>query len=145
MDVSTERLVALSSPDQPSRQASYSPDATELAFVQRTEGGQEDLYVAHIQPTDNRPQLHEPQQVATGVIANPVWCPEASSLIYVGIAGDQFQVWSVDVQRDPDGTETFGVPRQMTTGPGVDASSRPVCMTPDLASQVRQWLAAIPT
>ena len=145
LDVSTNRLVALTSADEPSRQASYSPDATELAFVQRSDGGLEDLSVANIQLTDNRPQLHDPQQVATGVIVNPVWCPDASSLVYVGIASDQFQVWSVDVQRDPDGTETFGKPRQMTTGPGVDASARPVCMTPDLGGQVRQWLAAIPT
>ena len=145
LDVSTDRLVALTSPDQPSRQASYSPDATELAFVQRTDGGPEELYVAHIQLADGRPQLDEPQPAVTGVIGNPVWCPDASSLIYVGIAGDQFQVWLVGVQRDPDGTETFDKPRQMTTGPGVDASSRPVCMTPELANQVRQWLAQIPT
>jgi hypothetical protein len=145
LDVATDKLVALTPPEQPSRQASYSPDGTALAFVQRSGGAQEDLYLAHIQLADARPQLDDPQQVVAGVIANPVWCPDSSNLIYIGMAGDQFQVWSVDVQRDADGTQTFGKPRQMTTGPSVDASSRPLCITPELADQVRQWLAASPT
>jgi Tol biopolymer transport system component len=141
LDVSTDRLVALTPPDQPSRQASFSPDATALAFVQRSGSAQEDLYVAHIQVADGRPQLEDPRQAATGVIANPVWCPDARSVMYIGMADDQFQVWSVDVRRDADGAETFGKPRQITTGPSVDASSRPVCMTAELADQVRHWLA----
>ncbi|MBV9896512.1 MAG: PD40 domain-containing protein [Chloroflexi bacterium] len=144
LDVSTDRLVPLTPPDQSSRQATYSPDGTSLAFVQRTDGAQENLYVAHLQLADIGPHLEDPQHVATGVIANPVWCPDASSLIYIAMAGDRFEVWSVDVQRDADGAETFGGPRQMTNGPGVDASSRPVCTTPELADQVRQWLTPAP-
>jgi hypothetical protein len=145
LDVGANKLVALTAPEQPARQPSYSPDGTALAFVQRSGDAQEALYLAHIQLVDAMPELDEMQQVATGVIANPAWCPDASSLIYIGMAGEQFQVWSVDVQRDADGAQMFGKPRQMTTGPSVDASSRPVCIAPELADQVRQWLATSPT
>jgi hypothetical protein len=143
LNVASDRLIPLTPPDQSARQASYSPDGSTLAFVQRTEGGQEDLEVAGVQLSNGEPQLDEPRQVASGVIANPAWCPDAGSLIYVGMAGDQFQVWSVDVRLADDGTVTFGDPRQMTSGPGVDASARPVCMTPELADQVRGWLAQL--
>src|SRR5262249_3005927 len=123
LDVSNDRLVALTGPDHSARQASYSPDAREIAFVQRGSGSQEDLYVASLDTADGHATLVDPRAVATGMIANPVWTPDGSTLAYVALTANGFQLWSVDVQRDAGGAETFGPPRQITRGSSVDATS----------------------
>ena len=141
LDVSTDTLVPLTAPGQPSRQASYSPDATELAFVQR-DGGHEDLYVAHLQVIAGRAQLDEPRKVVSGVVANPVWSADGNTLAYLALTSNGFQLWSVDIQRDADGGETFGEPRQLTAGASVDATSRPVYLSAQQADAVRQWVTS---
>ncbi|MBV9602953.1 MAG: hypothetical protein JOZ87_39745 [Chloroflexi bacterium] len=141
LDVSTRYPVALTPPDQAARQASYSPDATEIAFVARGSGSQEDLYVADLQVSNGRAELDEPRQVVSGVIANPVWTPDGNSLGYLALTANGFQLWSVDIRRSADGTESFGDPRQITSGASLDATSKPVPVSRDQADQVRQWLA----
>jgi Tol biopolymer transport system component len=142
LDVSVDTPVALTTPDQAARQASYSPDAKEIAFVQRGPGSHEDLYLADLQVSNGHAELVEPRQVVSGVIANPVWSVDGNALGYLALTGDGFQLWSVDIQRDADGAESFGDPRQVTSGPSLDATSRPVSLTRDQADEVRQWLAS---
>jgi Tol biopolymer transport system component len=144
LDVANDRLVALTSPDQSARQASYAPDGGEIAFVQRGPASQEDLYVARLDISDRRAALVDPREVATGVIANPVWTPDGSTLTYVALTSNGFQLWSVDVQRDAGGAEMFGAPRQITRGPSVDATSRPVFLTLQQVDEIRQWLLPPP-
>jgi hypothetical protein len=142
LDIATDTLVPLTNTDTPSRQAAYSPDGTELAFVQRGDDMQDALFVAPVQIDNKRVQLGDPQLVATGGVANPVWTPDGETLAYIGATHDGFQILSVDAQRDADGTESFSEPHQMTSGPSVDATSRPVYLSREQADQVRQWLAA---
>jgi hypothetical protein len=145
LDVSNDRLVAVTGPGQSARQASYSPDATEIAFVQRGPGSQEDLYVAGLDTANGHATLVDPRKVATGIIANPVWTPDGSTLAYVALTANGFQLWSVDVQRDAGGAETFGAPRQITRGTSVDATSRPIFLTLQQVDEIRQWLPPPPS
>ena len=132
--------MALTGSDQSARQASYSPDGGEIAFVQRGSGSQDDLYVARLDTAERRATLVDPREVATGMIANPVWTPDGSTLAYVALTANGFQLWSVDVQRDAAGAETFGAPRQITRGPSVDATSRPIFLTLQQVEEIQQWL-----
>jgi Tol biopolymer transport system component len=145
LDVSTDNLVALTGPEQSARQASYSPDGREIAFVQQSAGSQEDLYVAGLDTTGGHAKLLEPVQVATGMIANPVWTPDGAALAYVALTANGFQLWSVDVLRDASGAETFGTPRQLTSGASIDATSRPIFLTLQQVDDIRQWLPPPPS
>jgi Tol biopolymer transport system component len=146
LDVSTETaVVPLTPPEQPARQASYSPDGAEVAYVQHGDGSAEDLYVAQVQVANASAQLNNARRVATGLIAQPLWSSDGGSLYYIALTNEQFQIWSLTVQRDVDGAETFGRPHQVTTGGSVDATSRPVYMTREQADLVRKWLAEFPT
>ena len=140
LDVASDVLVPLTAADQPARQATYAPDGTRVAFVQHGDGAHEDLYVAHLRPAGGQTQLQDIQQVAAGLIANPVWRPDGRALAYIAQTGDTFQIWSVDLQWALDGTLRVGQPRQMTRGAGVDATSRPVYLSPEQADQVQRWL-----
>jgi hypothetical protein len=142
LNVTTDNLVALTPNDQSVRQASYSPDGQEIAFVQHDSGAQQNLYVATLDTSTGQPQLDTPRQVATGVIANPVWTPDGSALAYLASTANGFQLWSVEVDHDASGAETFGTPRQLTSGASLDATSRPVYLTLEQADEIRQWLAA---
>jgi len=142
LDVSSDTLVPLTATDQPSRQASYSPDAKHIAFVRRGPAMEEDLYMADVQVANGRAQLDNARQLVSGVIANPVWSPDGSTLAYLAEVADGFQLWSTAFRRDADGTESPGLPRQITTGSGVDATSRPVYLTGNQAKQVQQWLSS---
>jgi Tol biopolymer transport system component len=74
-------------------------------------------------------------------MANPVWSPDGSELAYDALTKDQFQLWSLDLMPDTTGAlQTVGHPRQITNGPGVDATSRPVFMTRDQTARIRDWL-----
>lgn len=134
--------VALTQPDQSARQASFATDGKTLAFVQHDATNQENLYVADIGPSSAQagPQLEDPRQVASGVIANPIWTPDGSMLAYLALTDNGFQLFAMDIQLAADGTQTFGDPRQITRGSGLDATSRPVWLSADQAEQVRQWL-----
>jgi Tol biopolymer transport system component len=145
LDVSSDTLVALTSPDRPSRQAAYSPDAQQIAYVQHGGTGEEDLYVADLQVTGDQAELDNARQIVTGTIANPVWSPDGSALTYLAMTGNGFQLWSVALQRDPTGSMVPGEPRQITNGPAVDATSRPVLLTREQAGEVRQWLTPAAT
>jgi hypothetical protein len=142
LNLSTSSVVPLTENDQSARQASYAPDANEIAFVQHGPGGQENLYVATLDRSTAHVQLENARQVAMGVIANPVWSPDGTTLVYVGLSAGGFQLWSVDVERDASGTESFGSPRQLTQGASVDATSRPIYITRQQADEIRQWLAS---
>jgi dipeptidyl aminopeptidase/acylaminoacyl peptidase len=133
--------VPLTRDNQASRQASYSPDGTQIAFVQAGPGQEEDLYVARVDVSGNQPELTNVQEVARGVIANPTWTPDGTGLAYVALTGAQFQVWALDIRTDSHGTLTISQPRQMTHGPEVDASSRPLLLTVGQANQLKDWLA----
>jgi hypothetical protein len=145
LDVANDKLVALTGPDQSARQASYSPDAREVAFVQQGAGSQQNLYVADVDTSDGPTKLVDPRAVATGMIANPVWTPDGAALGYLALTANGFQLWSVDVQRDASGAETFGTPRQLTNGASVDATSRPIFLTLQQVDAVRQWLPPPPS
>jgi Tol biopolymer transport system component len=145
LDVSNDKLVALTGADQSARQANFSPDSREIAFVQRGPGSEEDLYVAGLDTTDGHARLVDPREVATGMIANPVWSPEGSTLAYIALSANGFQLWSVDVRRDAGGGETFGVPRQLTRGTSIDATSRPIYLTQQKVDEIRQWLPTAPS
>jgi hypothetical protein len=145
LDVSNDKLVALTSSDQSARQASFSPDAREVAFVQQGSGAQEDLYVAALDTSSGHAQLVDARQVATGMVANPVWTSDGNTLGYVALTANGFQLWSVDVERDASGAETFGTPRQLTSGPSIDATSRPIFVTLQQVDEIRQWLPAPPS
>jgi hypothetical protein len=141
MDVTTNTGVALSQADQATRQASYSPEGGSVAFIQAGDGTNQDLWVARLQVADDGAHLEDPRRVAAGVIANPVWSPDGSELTYLALTKDQFQVWSLAVRRDGNGSvQSFGQPRQITNGPDVDATSRPVYMTREQTARVRDWL-----
>jgi hypothetical protein len=142
LDVSTNRLVPLTQNDQAARQASYSPDATEIAFVQHGAGAQEDLYLATLDTVNGRAQLGNPRQVASGMIANPTWTSDGAALAYVAQTAHGFQLFAVAVVHDASGEETFGAPKQLTEGPSIDATSRPVFLTLEQADDIRDWLAA---
>jgi Tol biopolymer transport system component len=141
LDVTTSRLVALTQNDQAARQASYSPDATEIAFVQHGSAAHEDLYVATLDTSSGRAQLGTPREVATGTIANPVWTPDGTALAYVALTAHGFQLFSVGVMHNASGEETFGPPKQLTEGPSIDATSRPVFLTLEQADEIRGWFA----
>jgi Tol biopolymer transport system component len=141
MDVSTNTPVALTQADLPSRQASYSPDGSYVAFIQAGQGTAQDLWIARLQVTSGGAQLEDARRVATGVMANPVWSPDGNELAYIALVKDQFQVWSVAVRQTSGGViDSFGQPAQVTAGPGVDPTSRPVYMTREQAARVRDWL-----
>ncbi len=142
LDVTTTRLVPLSQSNQSARQASYSPDATEIAYVQHASGAQEDLYVATLDTANGRAQLVSPRQAAAGVLANPVWTPDGATLAYLGLTPNGFQLFSVDVAHDASGKESFGTPKQLTDGASIDATSRPTYLTLEQADEIRDWLAA---
>lgn len=145
MDVTSKGLVALGQPDTPSRQASYSPDGSSIAFVQAGQGTAQDLWVAGLQVLTDGPQLVDSRLVVTGLIANPVWSPDGNELAYIGLAKDQFQLWTVTVNRNSSGgIESFGQPTQITSGPPVDAMSRPVYLTREQSLRVRDWLTMAP-
>jgi hypothetical protein len=145
LDVTTRTLAALSPPDRPARQASYSPDGTAIAFVQAGQGTNQDLWAARIQLSATGALLEDPRQLASGVIANPVWSPDGSQLAYLALTGDQFQLWSQTMARDSNGDmRIVGQPRQVTNGQSVDATSRPVFMTRDQAARIRDWLTVAP-
>ena len=140
-DVTTNSTVALSQPETPSRQAAYSPDGTSIAFVQVGQGTAQDLWVAQVELASDGPRLKDARLAVSGMVANPVWSPDGSELAYVSLANDRFQVSSVSVTRDPvAGILSFGQPRQVTNGAGVDANSRPVYMTREQSARVRDWL-----
>jgi Tol biopolymer transport system component len=142
MDVRADAPVALTPPDQPSRQANYSPDGTALAFIQSGHGTIQDLWIGRIQVGNDGPHLDNVRQAATGVLANPVWSPDGAELAYIALTRDQFQLWTLRVQRDASGAIIgFGQPQQVTSGPGIDATSRPVFMTSEQAARVRDWLS----
>ena len=140
LDVSSNVLVALTPPDRSARQASYSPDAKEVAFVQDGPDALEALYLADLRTSGRRAQLEEPRSVASGVIANPVWTADGNTLGYLALTSNGFQLFSVDIRRDGNGAETFGEPHQITTGPALDATSRPVFLSSPRADDVRRWL-----
>ena len=75
---------------------------------------------------DRHATLVDPGEVATGMIANPVRTPDGSTLACVALTANGFQLWSVDVQREASGAETFGVQRQITRGTSVDGTSPPM-------------------
>jgi hypothetical protein len=137
----SDDAIALTAPDHPSRQASFAPDGELLAFVQTDGPASNDLYVARIETTP-QPQLVRQQQVATGTIAEPVWRPDGAELAYVALANRRFQIWTRSVVRNADGTLTFGTPRQVTSGDGVDAATRPVWLTSASAADLPSWLGA---
>jgi Tol biopolymer transport system component len=143
LDTNVENAVTLTGPDHSARQASISPDGTQVAYIQQGGGANQDLFVGGLVVDKNQPQLVNVQQVASGVIANPAWSPDGGRLAYLALAGDRFQIYAVDVQLQADGSETFGDPRQITSGAGVDSTSRPIFLTPDQADQVQQWLGAL--
>ena len=135
MNVPTRALSALTPPDQPSRQASFAPDGVTLAFVQAGQGANQDLYIGRLQVSSSGgAQLEDVRQVATAMIANPVWSPDGASLVYIALTKDQFQLFSLDLKRG-------GQPRQVTKGPPVDATSRPLIVTPDQLTRIREWLS----
>jgi hypothetical protein len=136
----SDEPITLTSPDHPSRQASFTPDGGLLAFVQ-TDGQANDLYVGRIE-TAPQPQLINPQQVATGTIAEPVWRPDGAELAYVALTDRRFQIWTRPIVRNPNGTVTSGTPRQITNGDGVDPASRPVWLTSATAADLPSWLSA---
>jgi hypothetical protein len=144
MDVTANTPIALTPADQSARQASYSPDAKEIAFVRHGSGSEENLYLADLQVSNGRAEIDESRQVVSGIIANPVWASDGKALGYLALTGDGFQLFSVDVRRDTDGTEMFGEPRQITSGSGLDATSRPVFLTSAQAGELREWFAAPP-
>ncbi|MBV9175338.1 MAG: PD40 domain-containing protein [Chloroflexi bacterium] len=144
LDVMTSTLVPLTELEHPSRQASFSPEGDQVAFIQQGPGSEEALYVADVALSPKRAELDNARQVATGLLANPAWAPDGSSLTYVSGTGDRFQLWTIPVDRGADGTQRFGSARQLTTGPSIDATSRPVFMTQDQADAVRRWLVVQP-
>jgi hypothetical protein len=139
-DLAEKTVVALTPPDQSARQANISPDGSQVAFVEHGDGTQQDLYIADLQLTGTKAELVNVRQVATGLIANPVWSPDGGSLAYIGLTNDQFQLWLIGIDHEADGTETFQPPKQLTKGPAIDATSRPVFLSADQADAVRQWL-----
>jgi hypothetical protein len=132
--------IGLTTSDHSSRQASFAPDGGLLAFVQTDGPANNDLYVARIETTP-QPQLAGQQQVATGTIAEPAWRPDGAELAYVALADRRFQIWTRPVSRNADGTLTFGPPRQVTSGDGVDSASRPVWLTSAIAADLPSWLS----
>ncbi len=78
-DTSQRGAIALTSTEEHARQAAFSPDGARLAFVQAAGAG-ENLFVGRLDIADGKPQLAEVQQVAEGMIAQPVWSPDGTSL-----------------------------------------------------------------
>lgn len=140
LDLTEGNALPLTDQNHPSRQASFSPDGTELAFVQPN-GQDQDLYVADLLITGGQPKLANVQQIASGMIAEPTWSPDGHILSYTALSNNAFQVWTAGVQRGPDGAQAAGQAQQVTAGTGVDATSRAVWLTNDQASTVRQWFA----
>jgi hypothetical protein len=134
----SDQTVALTTPDHPSRQASFAPDGGSLAYVQ-TNGHADNLYVGRVETTP-QPRLVDARQVATGTIAMPVWAPDGGALAYVALTNRRFQLWTCSVTRAADGTASFGAPRQITNGDGVDAASRPVWLSSTTAASLPTWL-----
>jgi Tol biopolymer transport system component len=144
LDLAVGQALPLTPPDQPSRQAAFAPDAGSVAFVQTTGGASEDLFVAQLDAGGDRPRLVDPRRVASGVIAQPVWRPDGAALAYLALVERRFQLWTLPVERGPDGDAHFGPPRQFGTVTGLDPASRPVWLTEDQATAVRDWLARLP-
>jgi len=139
LDLGTNIAVALTASEHPSRQASFSPDGHQLAFVQ-TVGQAENLFVSQIDRSASKPRLVGAQSVATGMIAEPIWRPDGKEIAYIGLVNRHFQLFTVSVDRSTDGKETFGRPQQVTNGSGLDATSRPVWLTSSEARSLPEWL-----
>jgi hypothetical protein len=140
LDTSVGTPVALTPPDQPSRQLAFAPDGQHVAFVQ-TSAASERLYVAQLDTSGNAPQLTDVAQVDGSVTAQPSWRPDANTLAYIALVNRQFQLWTVSVSVDADGHAHTDAPRQFARTSSVDATSRPVWLTDEQAHDVRDWLA----
>jgi Tol biopolymer transport system component len=143
LDVGIGQPVALTPPDKASRQATFAPLGDTIAFTQ-TSGSLENLYVAQLDMTTERPRLIDVRQIATGVIAQPVWRPDGAALAYLALVDRKFQLFTLSVERGADGRTQYGQPHQFGVGGGMDATARPVWLTDDQANDVREWLTARP-
>lgn len=139
LDLKTGRVIPLTAPDQPSRQASFAPDGQQLAFVQ-THGQSQVLGIGHLDISAGKPRLTGIQQIASGMVAQPAWSPDGSSLAYLSLVNRRFELLTVAVSRGKDGSLSFGQPRAVTSNASLDATSRPVWLTTDQATQIRAWL-----
>ena len=136
LDIRVRAAIPLAPADQAMRQAAFSPDGQELAFVQR-EGASENLFVASLVVANGQPQLNDAHQVVSGVIAQPAWRPDGFALAYLELSHGRYQLWSVE--RGQPGNSDFGKPRQLTSGAELDATSRPIWLSGTAASTARQW------
>lgn len=141
LDLPRGRAVPLTNSRYRSRQAAFAPDGIHVAFVQTT-GPSEDLYVGRLEQSPGQPHLVNVRRVASGIIAQPVWSPTGAALAYLALVGEQFQLWSLPVQPRAKGSSalSFGSPRQITHGPSIDATARPVWLTSTQAVAIRNWL-----
>ncbi len=142
LDVMAGALVPLTPADHRARQAQFAPDGTHLAFVQ-TDGQEENLYVGTLDASGGSPSLAHVALLAHGQIAQPAWSPDGTAIAYAAVTGGAFQLWSLPIRFDADGTPIAGQPRQVTNGPGIDATSRPVVLSEATARDVRQWVASL--
>ena len=99
--------------------------------------------MGHLDVSSDQAQLSNVQQVARGVLAQPVWRPDGQALAYVALSRAGAQVWFVAIAQTGDGAETFTPPRQITNGPTVDATSRSIWLSQERAVAIQQWLRCL--
>jgi Tol biopolymer transport system component len=132
LDLRVGITVPLTAADRRSRQAQFSPEGDLLAFV-ATDGQLDDLYVGRIEVGTGQAQLVDVQQVAVGVIAQPVWRPDGQALSYLALTNRQYQLWTVGVGANA------GQPHQITHAQALDATSRPVWLSEVEALGIQRW------
>ena len=138
LDLRTKNPVELTPAEHPSRQAAFAPDGAHLAFIQTT-GTEENLFVADFAVANGQAQLANAQGVASGTIAQPTWSPDGGALAYLALTDGQFQLWTISIERGSGGHLATGHPVQVTHGPGLDATSRPIWLTDDQVASIQAW------
>jgi hypothetical protein len=140
LDLNVGVPVALTPPESPSRQLAFAPDGQHVAFVQSDSGG-EHLYAGQLDTSGSQPQLTDVNQVDGGVTAQPTWRADGNAIAYIALINHQFQLWTMNVNVDPDGHIHTDTPHQLGHVNTIDATSRPVWLTDDEAHDVQTWLA----
>ncbi|HEY8477988.1 MAG TPA: hypothetical protein VIN09_14090 [Chloroflexota bacterium] len=116
LDLETGRLEPFTNHEEGAFDPAWSPSGRLIAYAARLDGTTH-IFVA---PTEGG----APRQVTTaGPSRAPAWSPDGRFLAFLSARDGSFDLWTVSIEEQPDGSLRIGEERALTEGLGISATS----------------------